>query len=84
MGRKGLRILRAENLRDQASRLDKIEQEQNYIRNTSTLFESGNRLEIESNDKEEKAAEENTNQADLRNIQINSPQLDSCVHEKSA
>ena len=76
--------LKSQNLRDQASRLEKMEQEQNYTRNNSTLFESGNRLEIESDDIEEKAAEENTNQADLRNIQINSTQLDSCVHEKSA
>ena len=76
--------LKSQNLRDQASRLEKMEQEQNYTRNTSTLFESGYRLEIESDDIEEKAPEENNNQADLRNIQINSPQLDSCAHEKSA
>ena len=66
--------LKSQNLRDQASRLEKMEQEQNYTRNNSTLFESGNRLEIESDDIEEKAAEENNNQADLRNIPNNSPQ----------
>ena len=66
--------LKSQNLRDQASRLEKMEQEQNYTRNTSTLFESGNRLEIESDDIEEKAPEENNIQADLRNIQNNSPQ----------
>ena len=66
--------LKSQNLRDQASRLEKMEQEQNYTRNTSTLFESGYRLEIESDDIEEKAPEENNIQADLRNIQNNSPQ----------
>ena len=66
--------LKSQNLRDQASRLEKMEQEQNYTRNTSTLFESGNGLEIESDDIEEKAPEENIIQADLRNIQNNSPQ----------
>ena len=73
---KGYRYLglKSQNLRDQASRLEKMEQEQNYTRNTSTLFESGNGLEIESDDIEEKAPEENIIQADLRNIQNNSPQ----------
>ena len=66
--------LKSQNLRDQASRLEKMEQEQNYTRNTSTLFESRYRLEIESDDIEEKAPEENNIQADLRNIQNNSPQ----------
>ena len=51
-----------------------MEQEQNYTQNTSTLFESGNRLEIELDDIEEKAPKENNIQADLRNIQNNSPQ----------
>lgn len=76
MGRKGYGYLglKSQNLRDQASRLEKMEQEQNYTRNNSTLFESGNRLEIESDDIEEKAPEENNIQADLRNIQNNSPQ----------
>ena len=37
--------LKSQNLRDQASRLEKMEREQNYTRNTSTLLESGNRLE---------------------------------------
>ena len=40
--------LKSQNLRDQASRLEKMEQEQNYTRNTSTLFESGNKLTCES------------------------------------
>ena len=66
--------LKSQNLRDQASRLEKMEQEQNYTRNTSTLFESANRLDIESDDIEEKAPKENNIQADLRNIQNNSPQ----------
>ena len=35
--------LKSQNLRDQASRLEKMEREQNYTRNTSTLLESGNR-----------------------------------------
>ncbi|CAH3169098.1 unnamed protein product [Pocillopora meandrina] len=57
---KGYRYLglKSQNLRDQASRLEKMEQEQNYTRNNSTLFET----------------EENNNQADLRNNQNNSPQ----------
>ena len=73
---KGYRFLglKSQNLQDQASRLEKMEQEQNYTQNTSTLFESGNRLEIELDDIEEKAPEENNIQADLRNIQNNSPQ----------
>ena len=50
-----------------------MEQELSYTRNTSTLFESENRLEIESDDIEEKAPEEN-NPDDLRNIQNNNPQ----------
>ena len=43
---KGYRFLglKSQNLQDQASRLEKMEQEQNYTQNTSTLFESGNRL----------------------------------------
>ena len=53
---KGYRFLglKSQNLQDQASRLEKMEQEQNYTQNTSTLFESGNRLEIELDDIEEK------------------------------
>ena len=38
--------LKSQNLRDQATRLEKMEQEQNHTRNTSTLFESGNWLEL--------------------------------------
>ena len=70
---KGYRFLglKSQNLQDQASRLEKMEQEQNYTQNTSTLFESGNRLEIELDDIEEKAPKENNIQADLRNIQNN-------------
>ena len=73
---KGYRFLglKSQNLQDQASRLEKMEQEQNYTQNTSTFFESGNRLEIELDDIEEKAPKENNIQADLRNIQNNSPQ----------
>ena len=73
---KGYRFLglKSQNLQDQASRLEKMEPEQNYTQNTSTLFESGNRLEIELDDIEEKAPKENNIQADLRNIQNNSPQ----------
>ena len=73
---KGYRFLglKSQNLQDQALTLEKMEQEQNYTQNTSTLFESGNRLEIELDDIEEKAPEENNIQADLRNIQNNSPQ----------
>ena len=58
---KGYRFLglKSQNLQDKASRLEKMEQEQNYTQNTSTLFESGNRLEIELDDIEEKAPEEN-------------------------
>ena len=70
---KGYRFLglKSQNLQDQASRLEKMEQEQNYTQNTSTLFESENRLEIELDDIEEKAPKENNIQADLRNIQNN-------------
>ena len=50
-----------------------MEQELGYTRNTSTLFESGNRLEIESDDIEEKVPEEFI-QDDLQNIQNNNPQ----------
>ena len=73
---KGYRYLglKSQNLRDQASRLEKMEQEQNYTQNTSILFESENGLEIESDDIEEKAPQENNIQADLRNIKNNSPQ----------
>ena len=76
MGRKGLRILGAKKPEFTGSSFEIGENgaRANYTRNTSTLFESGNRLEIESDDIEEKAPEENNIQADLRNIQNNSPQ----------
>ena len=53
--------------------IGEMEQEKNHTRNTSTFFESGNRLEIESDDIEDKAPEKN-NQAALRNVQNNRPQ----------